>query len=75
MPQGGDDYGGARDAAFDRAVSEKVPAYEFFTWGGASKDRVDATSETLVETAPANFELRAFGRWGYIKCGKRALVP
>jgi hypothetical protein len=64
VPQGGCDYGSAWDAAFDRAIPEKISAYEFFRWGGASDEHMDAASETLVEAVPADFELRAGGRWG-----------
>jgi hypothetical protein len=64
VPQGGCDYRGARDAAFDRAISEDIFAYKLLSWSGASDERVDAASETLVKAVPADFELRSGGRWG-----------
>jgi hypothetical protein len=64
VPEGGCDYGGAWDAAFDRAISENIFAYKLFSWSGASDECVNAASETLVEAVPADFELRAGRRRG-----------
>ena len=74
MPQGGCDYSGAWDAAFDRAVPEKSFAYKVFSWCGAGEKRTDAASETLVEAVPADFELRACSRRGLLTRNKGALL-
>jgi hypothetical protein len=75
MPQGGGNYGAARDAALDPALFEKTPAQKILGNVRSGEDGAQAAPDALVKTSPGELQLRLVARSQAYGSGRLGSLP